>query len=190
MMQLTRMKELTSLYLIHVRYLDNMLDFQGMMLKYCLILWDTINPAKTEDESPLFNLVNGFILLAHLHTKISIRAGNYQNKASHMLVKRALYCWFHDWTDSCLSHFSATCLHCREWNQHVRSVKWCHSKSSCVTNISNISTKPTPLYSPPTPPSSKRNCIFLSLLLTDVARLTMSFIPQLMQTAPAEKYMT
>ena len=63
-------------------------------------------------------------------------------------------------------------------------------KLSRVTNMSEISPKPAPLYSPHTPPSKQRDYIFASLLLTDIACLAMLSIPQLMPTAPAEKYIT
>ncbi len=56
-------------------------------------------------------------------------------------------------------------------------------KSSCVKNVVNISTKPTPSSLPSLPPQNDPNSGALALLLTHFAYLDMLFILQLDCTA-------
>ena len=50
---------------------------------------------------------------------------------------------------------------------------------SCIVNISDISTKPSPLCSPSSPPSSEPNSCSSSPVLTELVFMTMLFILQL-----------
>ena len=127
-----------------------MLKFSCAMLKYHQIRGDFMNPAKTEDECPLFILVNGLISLTYLHTKIFVVVVNYHNEVSPMSVKQALHCSFHDRKSSCpWSHFNSTRVYCREWNQHVLSVKQCH----CIEKYHPVSQ----IFQ--APPPNKHHCI-------------------------------
>ena len=51
-----------------------------------------MNPAKTEDECPLFDLLNGFVSLSIMLIKILVMVVHYQNELTIMLVKCALPC--------------------------------------------------------------------------------------------------
>ena len=137
-----------------------------------------MNSAKTEDECPLFIQVGWvhFTVLSKSYLTwlltIKKRAGCL------MLVKHALHCW---------SHFNWTCLYCREWNQHVLSVKWryCIEKNHPMLQIYQIS------------PPNQHHCIhhallhqisqiafFCHLLLVEIAYLAMLFMFLLMDRAP------
>ena len=85
---------------------------------------------------------------------------------------RSILCY---WNEPCIadfmsdkkschwSHFSPPHLCCREWNQHVVSIR----QYRCIgnihyasQNIANISHKPNRLYAPPSPPASEQNIAF------------------------------